>query len=405
MVAPADNRNKVDREFMDSVKAAAIVDSLPLVNWALYLVALFLLTTLTWAAFARVDIVSKAPGRVVPDGREQVIASLEGGILKTLDVREGMSVASGQVLAQLDPTRVAAMQDEGQSRHLALLATEARLEAEVNNTEPVFPDAIRHVPGLIQNETRQFKARKRLLTDATVGLEKKLESLRGELGIARTMVDDGLLSRVEMLRVEREVADLQNHKQERLNQFQEQALEQLGQVRRELARLNGQLVMRNDALERTQLRAPVRGFVKKIHVGTIGGIVAPGTPIMEIVPVSDAIVIEARIKPGDIGFVREGQPATVKLTAYEFPIYGGLTGRVDYISPDALGQANGQSGATDTYYLARVHVAHNTLRGPDGPLPVRPGMTGTVEIETGDRTVLSFLLRPVLKSREAFREQ
>jgi adhesin transport system membrane fusion protein len=291
------------------------------------------------------------------------------------------------------------------NKQLSLLAIKARLEAEISNKTPVFPDALQDAPDIVQDQIQQYAAGRRLLLDATTGIEQSLDSLKRELKIARTMVADGLLSKVEMMRLERQVAELQNRQQERINQYQQQALEKLGQVRQELSRIDGQLVMRNDALRRTQLRAPVRGFVKKIHVGTIGGIVAPGTPIMEIVPASDSIVIEARIKPGDIGFVSEGQAATIKLTAYEFPIYGGLTGRVDYISPDALGSQSPRDAGSGTYYLARVHVPENNLRGPAGPLPVRPGMTGTVEIETGDRSVLSFLLRPVLKSREAFREQ
>ncbi|MGB7299763.1 MAG: HlyD family type I secretion periplasmic adaptor subunit [Burkholderiaceae bacterium] len=395
---------KTDREFMDSVRAAHLVDDMPFVNWALYLMIGFVVVVIAWSSLARVDIVSKAQGRVVPDGHEQVIASLEGGILHELAVHEGMLVSAGQMVAQLDPTRMAAMQEEGQSQFLALRAIQVRLEAEINNLKPQFGPEFEQSPDIVRDEIRQYQARRRLLLDATAAIDRSLSSLESEIKVGRKLAAQGLMSSVELIRLERQASDLQRQQQERINQYRQQASEQLNKVRRDIAQLDGQMVMRNDALRRTQLRSPIRGLVKKIRVATVGGVVPPGTPIMEIVPIGDQIIVEARIKPGDIGFVREGQEATIKLTAYEFPVYGGLKGRVEYISPDALGE-NERQGNANTYYIARIHVQANTLMAGPTPLPVRPGMTGSVEISTGDRSVLSFLLRPVLKSREAFREQ
>ncbi|MGB7180423.1 MAG: HlyD family efflux transporter periplasmic adaptor subunit, partial [Burkholderiaceae bacterium] len=313
---------KTDREFMDSVRAAHLVDDMPFVNWALYLMIGFVVVVIAWSSLARVDIVSKAQGRVVPDGHEQVIASLEGGILHELAVHEGMLVSAGQMVAQLDPTRMAAMQEEGQSQFLALRAIQVRLEAEINNLKPEFGLEFEQSPDIVRDEIRQYQARRRLLLDATAAIDRSLSSLESEIKVGRKLAAQGLMSSVELIRLERQASDLQRQQQERINQYRQQASEQLNKVRRDIAQLDGQMVMRNDALRRTQLRSPIRGLVKKIRVATVGGVVPPGTPIMEIVPIGDQIIVEARIKPGDIGFVREGQEATIKLTAYEFPVYG-----------------------------------------------------------------------------------
>ena len=186
--------------------------------------------------------------------------------------------------------------------------------------------------------------------------------------------------------------------------MREQASGQLSRVQNELAQLDEQLIVRDDVLERTTLRSPVRGLVKNIRVATEGGVVAAGMPIMEIVPLGGRVLIEARIKPADIGFVREGHQAKIKLSAYEYNLYGGLEGKVQYISPDALSDTGTGRSADRTYYRARILTDEPTIQFRGELLPVRPGMTGTVEISTNERSILSFLLRPILKSRDAFRQ-
>lgn len=395
--------SRADQAFMSSVRAAQVIDRMPGVHASLYLMLAFLVVAAVWATIARVDVITRAEGRVVPDGHEQTIASLEGGILRALHVREGMAIEAGDVVAELDPTRVAAMQNEGRARRLGLLGALARLEAELSGEAPVFPDALAAAPDVIAGETATWQSRRQALQDAQAATERSLALLESELRLAEELTAAGMMPEVEVMRLRRQRSDLVQERQERQNQYRQQASADLVRVRNELAQLNEQLVVRDDVLERTVLRSPVRGLVKNIRVTTEGGVVAPGAPIMEIVPMSGRVLIEAKIAPADIGFVREGQPVTVKLSAYEYNTYGGLRGTIEYISPDALGEIDRGNG--ETWYRARVRVDDSTLRYRGEPLPVRPGMTGSVEISTSDRTVMSFLLRPVLKSREAFREQ
>jgi adhesin transport system membrane fusion protein len=207
------------------------------------------------------------------------------------------------------------------------------------------------------------------------------------------------------MRVRRQVNDLSLQTQERINRFRQEASGELVRVRTELALLEEQMVVRDDALRRTTLTSPVNGLVKQIRMHTLGGVVAPGAPVMEIVPVGERVLVEARIRPADIGFVQVGQPVEVKLSAYEYTVYGGLKGVVQSISPDALGDPDRAASPDATWYRALVRTDRATLKRGDKALSVLPGMTGTVEIRTGQRSVLGFLLRPMLKSQEAFRER
>ncbi|HET7863840.1 MAG TPA: HlyD family type I secretion periplasmic adaptor subunit, partial [Burkholderiaceae bacterium] len=220
------------------------------------------------------------------------------------------------------------------------------------------------------------------------------------------MSSKGLMSEVEVMRLRRQVNDLQLQSRERINKFRQDASTDLVRVQTELSLLDEQMAGRADVLRRTVLTSPVRGLVKNIRSNTIGGVVSPGAPMMEIVPIGSRVLIEARIKPRDIGFVRVGQKAEVKLAAYDYTTYGGLHGKIEYISPDALGDAEKSAASDATYYRVTFRTDRSTLKEKGGkPLPIIPGMTGQVEVRTGERSVLSFILRPMLKSKEAFRER
>jgi len=210
---------------------------------------------------------------------------------------------------------------------------------------------------------------------------------------------------VEVMRLRRQANDLQLQVQERVNRFRQDASAELVRVRTELAQLEEQLVVKKDVLKRTTLYSPVRGLVKNIKLNTLGGVVPAGATIMEIVPIGPRVLVEARIKPADIGFVHVGLPAQVKLSAYDFYTYGGLKGTVEYISPDALGEEAKTTAQDSSYYRALIRSDVSTLMAKGKPLTVMPGMTATIEIRTGERSVLQFLLKPVLKSQEAFRER
>lgn len=394
-----------DMAYMADVRAALVLDGMRGTTWALYLMAAVVAAAIAWAAIARVDEVTRADARVVPDGREQVISSLEGGILRELHVREGQVVYEGQELAQLDPTRFEAQQNEGQAKKIALLATVARLTAEATGKPLHFPDEVMVVAAVVEGESDAFLARKRALDEALNTNARNVDLLMKELGVAEAMSAKGLMSNVEVMRLRRQVNDMQLASRERINKFRQDASTDLVRAQTELALLEEQMTGRADVLRRTVLTSPVKGLVKNIRSGTIGGVVTAGAPIMEIVPLGSKVLVEARVKTGEIGFVRVGQKAEVKLAAYEYTTYGGLHGKIEYISPDALGDSD-RASAGATYYRVMVRTERSSLKEKGGkPLPVLPGMTGSVEVRTGERSVLSFILRPMMKSQEAFRER
>lgn len=395
-----------DDAFLQDVRQARVAEVSPQARWALYLLLLLVVTTLVWAALAHVDVVTRAEGKVVPVAREQVIASLEGGLLRSLRVQEGSVVEVGQELAQLDPTRFAAQQNEGQARVLALQGTLARLTAEVGEQPLKFPASVRADAAVVAAETEAYQLRRRLLDEAAAVTRRSMALLDDELATAQQMARKGLMSEVEVMRLKRQRNDLLMQLQERGNRFRQEASTELLRVRSELAQLGEQQVARGDALQRTTLTSPVRGIVKNIRVSTLGGVVAPGAPILEIVPLTDQVLIEARIKAADIGFIHVGQPAEIKLSAYDYFTYGGLKGTVDYLSPDAFNDDKAGAPEAQGHYRARIRTDATTLRGAGNrPLAVLPGMTASVEIRTGDRTVLDFLLKPMFKGSEAFRER
>jgi membrane fusion protein, adhesin transport system len=392
-----------DIAYLDPVRAAHVSEVSASARWALYLMLAVVATAVAWAHWAQVDIVAKADSRVVPDGKEQVIASLEGGILRELLVREGQAVQAGDRLALLDPTRFEAQQAESQTKRLALLATIARLVAESQGRALVFPPEVMAARGLVEGETENHRARQTSLQEAVALNQRSIELLKRELAVAEGMSTKGLMSEVEVMRVRRQINDLSLQMQERGNRFRQDASSELVRVRTELRVLEEQLVVRDDQLARTVLTSPVKGIVKNIRQNTLGGVVGAGASILEIVPVGSRVRVEARIKPADIGFVKVGHPVTVKLSAYEYTLYGGLAGTVESLSPDAL--VDPERNAEGSYYRALISADATALQNASGRLQVLPGMLGVAEVRTGQRSVLEFLLRPLLKSQEAFRER
>ena len=394
-----------DLAYVTPVRAAQVVEAAPAAMWAVYLMLVVLLVAVLWAAVAQVDVIARANARVIPEGREQVIASLEGGILRELSVREGQQVAEGDDLALLDPTRFEAQQAEGQAKRLALRATMARLQAESAGRPLAFPDELRGEEAVLQAETDSYNARQQALNEAVDLNRRSMGLLNKELAVAEAMSAKGLMSEVEVMRVRRQVNDLHLQTQERVNRFRQEASAELVRVRNELAQVEEQMVVRDDVLRRTVLKSPVRGIVKTIKTNTLGGVVPAGATVMEIVPISSRVLVEARIKPADIGFVKVGQDVTIKLSAYDYTVYGGMKGVVQSISPDVLGDPERPAAADATYYRALIRADRAQLKAGGKPLTILPGMAGTVDVRTGQRSVLSFMLRPMLKSQEAFTER
>jgi len=383
----------------DDGDEAAVVRSSRIV-WLTFTV---LLVLTVWAYFAEIVEVSTGSGKVIPSSREQVIQSLEGGILANLGVSEGDIVEAGQVLAQLDLTKTESNVEESAARYRARLATVARLEAEVNGTKLVFPDELKGYPELIATETELYHTRRKGLQDSLAGVRESLELVREELTITESLMEIGAASNVETLRLRRQASELEMKASDIRSEYLILAREELARVLAEAESLQSVVRGRTDALSRLTIRSPVRGIVKDVAVTTLGGVIPPNGRLMQIVPLDEQLLIETRISPRDIAFIHPGQAAKVKVTAYDYTVYGDLDGRVALISPDTI---QDETKPEVFYYRVFVRTVKDSLVSPGGGnLPIVPGMIATVDIRTGEKSVLDYLLKPVGRAREALRER
>jgi len=362
-----------------------------------------LVAFLVWAWFADLDEVATGSGRVVPTMREQIIQSLEGGILADLRVRQDDTVQPGQILARLDPTLTESNVDETVAKYRAALASSARLTAEVNGTPLTFPKDLNGNPDLIAQETRLYHSRRDSVAESVRWLQEALAQTRSELKITESLVPVGAASNVEVLRLRQKLADLELRKADLQSQYMVTAREELAKANAEIETLSATIKGRTDALSRLTLRSPVRGIVKNIEVSTKGGVIPPGGQLMQIIPLDDQLLIEARMSPRDIAFIHPGQRATVKITAYDYAVYGGLDGKVSSISPDTI---QDEVKRDEYYYRVFVRTQTNALINKSGKrFPIVPGMVATVDVHTGSKTVLDYLLKPMNRAREALRER
>ena len=395
-----------DLGFLAHGKAARLEESPIWANSILY-VAFFMLTCgLIWAHFSEVNEVSRAMGQVIPSSKVQIIQSLEGGILRTLYVKEGQMVEAGQELAQLDDTRFSSSLEENLAHRSALQASTARLAAEAKGLKAIqFPkDLLKERPDLVRHETESFESKRRLLNQSMASIQQDLELAKRERELIQPMVDKRLVVERERIKLDRDIVEMQGKIAGLRNQYLSEANTDLAKQQGELAQLEEALRADQDRVERTSLRSPMRGLVKNIRVTTLGGVIGPGDPIMEIVPLEDHLLVEGKLAPKDVAFVHAGQKATVKLTAYDYSIYGGLEGQVVNVSADTLIDKNDREAKP--YYQIYVRTEKNYLGKPDRPLPVIPGMTNTVDILTGHKTVLSYLLKPLRRAQsESLRER
>ncbi|MFV3412145.1 HlyD family type I secretion periplasmic adaptor subunit [Pseudomonas nitroreducens] len=396
-----------DIVYVSDLQAALIAQKTTASMVVLLLIAAVFFGLLIWAYFARVEEITKGEGRVIPSSREQVIQSLEGGILEQMNVREGDVVEAGQVLLKIDPTRAGASYREAQSKALALKGQLVRLRSEAYGQPLVFPADVIAVPSIVSAETEAYNARKQALDEGISGLQKSLSLANGELAVSERLAKQGLISDVEILRMKRQANEFNLQISERRNKYRSDANAELTRVESELAQSVENAAGREDVMKRTTLTAPLKGIVKNVRVNTIGGVIQQGQDIMEIVPLEDKLLVEAKILPSDVAFLRPGLEATVKISAYDFAIYGGLSGKVELISPDTIKDDDRarQQGKPDTYYRVLIRTDQAELTRGDKHFPIIPGMTATVEIRTGEKTILDYILKPALKAREAFRER
>ncbi len=396
-----------DLHYMRDLQQALLEQKTPYSLAILWLMALLLVIALLWASFARVEEITRGEGTVIPAQRGQVIQSLEGGILAGLYVHEGDMVEQGQILLKLDATRAGAYYREGRSKILGLQGTIARLRSEAYNTPLIFPAEVHKIDAIVKDETQAWQARRQSLDESIKGLQRSLQLAQNEITLSEPLMKKGLMSEVELLRMKRQANDFRLQITERKNKFRTEANAELNQLESELSQTLENVTAREDVMRRTTVMAPVRGTVNNIKVTTIGGVIPQGGEVMTITPLDDHLLIQAKIQPKDIAFLRPGLPVTVKISAYDYAIFGGMQGTLERISPDTLKEEDNVRQGSDnpTYYRVYIRTEKAALQLRDKVFPIMPGMLATIEIKTGEKTILDYILKPVLKAREAFRER
>ncbi|MBF0305133.1 MAG: HlyD family type I secretion periplasmic adaptor subunit [Alphaproteobacteria bacterium] len=408
------------------------------------LIVLLLAALIAWANFALLDEVTIAQGEVVPEGKVKMIQHLEGGIVRDIHVREGAVVKEGDPLMQIELPTLANNREEMQVRMDGLKLSRARLQAEANHAPLVFPEEeAKRRPDLVMSEKRVHEARARELESTLAVLNEQMRQralevqelkarqrsssnnlrlTRQKVAMSRDLLSQGLTARMEHVQLESDleriqgelealdvavprgeaaVAESKERQNEERQKVSREAESQLGQVELDIARIRELLSEATSQFRRAQITSPIDGIVKNLQQHTIGGVIRPGEPIMEIVPVNERLLVEAKLNPADRGYVTAGQKAVVKVTAYDFTRYGGLDGNVILVAPDTTVGADGQP-----FYRMLVETDRAHLGATLADLPITPGMQATVDVHTGTRTVIEYLLKPVLKLRgEAFRER
>jgi adhesin transport system membrane fusion protein len=376
---------------------------LPKSSIIIWIIGIGLLVLLSWAWLFKLEEVSTGTGKIIPSSKEQVIQSLDGGILTKLNVKEGEIVERGQVLAQLDPTRFESNVGESESLLVSSRATSARLRAEVTGAPLVFPEEVLKYPKLVKEETALYQSRRANLQESVAGLEQALLLVQQELEMTAPLVAKGAASEVEVLRLKREANDLRNQMNDIRNQYYVNAREELSKANTDVETQQQVVRGKSDTLSRTVFKSPVRGVVKEIDVMTLGGVIPQNGKLMTIVPLDEKLLVEARISPRDIAFIRPDQEALVKITAYDYSIYGGLNGKVAMISPDTLRDEVKQD---QFYYRVYIRTDSDKLSNNAGQeFNITPGMVATVDIRTGSKTVMDYLIKPFNKAKEALRER
>jgi membrane fusion protein, adhesin transport system len=412
-----------DFAFANDVRAAAELRT-PRTARILLTSSLALIATfVTWAHFAVLDEVKRGNGKVIPTRQIQIIQSLEGGIVDQLLVQEGDIVRHGQALMRINDTKFASEFGEIRERRGAMAARVARLDAEVHGSDKVaFPAELLQVaPRAVENERSVFENRVRkiaqdvdVLTQQETRLSDTLKLMTREVELTRSLFRQKVVPEIEMLRLERQFSDVKGQLAETQSKiattkatFRSAADEDLAKSKGDLAVLDENIKSAQDRVRRTELQAPVYGIVNKINVTTIGAVVQPAANVMEIVPLEDSLLVEGRIKPQDIAFIRPKQDAVVKITAYDSSVYGSLKGKVERISADAIiDEKADRNERQEAFYRVIVRTDKNHLGSEETPLPIIPGMVATVEVLTGEKSVLDYLIKPARMLRdEALRER
>lgn len=438
-------RDSLDDQPLPEVEKALIDDAPRIVRLTIWGVIGFFVFLLLWAHFAIIDEVTKGEGKAIPSSRIQKIQNLEGGIVAQIYVHEGQIVEAGAPLVRLDDTRFASNVGETEADRVAMELRVERLSAEVDNRPLNITDAARKaVPNQASNEESLYLSRRQQLADEIGGLQQQLlqrqqelrefsskqdqyrnslNLLRQEIGMSEPLVQQGAISPVEVLRLKRSevetrgmldgttlaipraqaaINEVQRKIDETRGKFRSEALAQLNEARTNLSKAQATSKGLEDRVSRTMVTSPVRGIVKQMLVNTVGGVIQPGSDMAEVVPLDDTLLVEAKIRPQDIAFLHPGQEAMIKFTAYDYTIYGGLKGKLETIGADTVMDEEKKN----TFYVIKLRTDRSHLGTDEKPLLIIPGMVASVDIITGKKSILSYLLKPIIKSRaEAMHER
>lgn len=366
-------------------------------RWVLRVTALATLGFFAWAYAFEIDQVARAPGVIMPSSKIQIIQSQDGGVLLSLPVNAGDEVAKGQIIARFDQTDALADFEDTKAKAASLSANLSRLEAEIYGNEPIFTEETEEYPKFVKSQRALFSKRKATHGEQLAAMQEILALVKEEISMNEPLLEYGDVSRTEILRLRRQEAELEAEITNKRNSYFKDVQAEFNETEEELESVRQALVQKKRQLSQKTLNAPLRGIVKNIRVTTEGGVIRPGEEVMEIVPIEEDFVIEARLSPADIGFVHLDQDATVKVDAFDYTIYGSLEGKVVYISADTLDEKNAR--AEEPYYRLQVLTKGRKFSSrQDNELQILPGMTTVVEVKTGKNTILNFLLKPVTKT-------
>lgn len=433
-----------ETEYMNELEAVVNMRPDKAANVMLYTVAGLFLFLILWASFSKIEIITRGMGQVVPSSETQIIQSLEGGILQELLISEGDRVQKGEILMRISDVAFSSEERGTEAKSLSLQAKKVRLTAEASGKPLNIPDELKErIPQIVANEIKLYDSRQEELKNAQAILDDKISNARAslaeteaeikglkensyllqkELYITSKMVEQQAVPKIEEIRLQRELSDArgklearkekleglqaqlraaQREREDQDDKFRSKALEELNEVETKIAQLEESLKSIGDRVYRSELRSPVNGVVNKINVKTIGGVIEPAQRLIEIVPVDDQLKISARVRPSDIAFLQKGQNVNVKITAYDPQRYGSLKGELTRIGANSVTDRQG-----DVFFEVEVQTYKNHLGTIDQPFPITPGMVASVEVITGKRTIMDYMLKPILRARDvALRER
>jgi len=432
------NLSKRDYEFMHSLSAAVLETTPSRLRYVLYFWIVAIAVFLVWANFAYIDEIARGDGEIIPSGENQMIQNLEGGIVEEILVNEGDEVEKGQILIKIDNQKSISSYSSNEIKADAIEAKILRLKAEASGKDfIVSKDVKKRLSEFVKNEESLYNTNKQQLNSKINALKEKLSQRKQELAEAysqsqflkdsysmiskevkmtKPMVAKGVRSKIDFLKLQREaneieskydatmktiprlksaIKEVESNIRETKLLFQNEAKEKMNEAIAELGGLRVTSTALEDQVSRTIVRSPMKGIVQKLYVHTVGGVVRPGEDIMEIVPSDETLLVEVKIKPKDIAFIYLGQRAIVKFTAYDFAVYGGLEGKVVLISPDSIKDEEG-----NVFYKVRIKTDKNYIGRHGKKLKIIPGMTVSVDIITGQKSVLDYILKPILKTKQ-----